>query len=660
MWSFTIALPKPGKPSNPDPANGATLSVQPLVLNWANSSNATNYDVYLDGGFVGNVSVSKWTLNQSLVTGSHTWQVVAKNASGNTVGPVWSFTIALSFELSNVSIVTAPGEVDQGGTVEGSGTITGTGSGTVEYKWKVIMPGGLVWKSVKLSTVMTDGSAGIPSYNGFPTSDLGEHKVLVRIISPNGPDDSLSNREFYTVIPDTIVGTKRAVVLVHGWCGWPDTFGKMKELLKGKGVDVRVFGYNGDGVGDVDNKREELTKFIRRDLRSLAARLGEFIDLEYGKSGNKKVDVVAGSMGGLLVRAWMAGLTDEIPDNVPYDNQIRRLVLAATPNFGTGFTLGSELKEFAEFAKLEEKCHEENRQVKKAQLSQFFYGSEFIKELNERWNKRVRKGIIKPGKIMLVIGCGFDDPFGLCESDGAVRAANAALQVESPVDYVVRYVNRRHRKVARIGDEEHETFQLITWFFGIEETKPTLPPTPQPTHGMIIVRLIEKGSLSKAPFSEAKVDKVEGYAGLRDFNKSPKKNSGDPTGWWTVFVGGFERDIEKIKWNIKVKLKRQRKYAVNNSDWLDDQVRVARGRPTITNRLPVEVLKLLPDLAIPGFGHEAPEPIAPKEKFDVGVAVQNYGQKTAFYSTTFFYLSPDKTRGSADICLKVKIDGIKS
>lgn len=95
-WSFTISCPLPAFPSSPNPANGATVSAAPTILNWSDTSGATSYDVYLDGTFRANVSVSQWTVNQTLTIGSHNWSIVAKNSCGSSPGPspVWSFTIS--------------------------------------------------------------------------------------------------------------------------------------------------------------------------------------------------------------------------------------------------------------------------------------------------------------------------------------------------------------------------------------------------------------------------------------------------------------------------------------------------------------------------------------------------------------------------------------
>jgi len=121
----------------------------------------------------------------------------------------WRPQLVVAYDLPTISGVsididpeTAEGDVEQGGTVVGDGTIMGTGTGEVEYYWMVRKPGGIFEPaSSLLSTQMTNGSATIPSFDGFPTSDIGEHKTWIRIQSPGGPDDSLSNEEFYTVVP---------------------------------------------------------------------------------------------------------------------------------------------------------------------------------------------------------------------------------------------------------------------------------------------------------------------------------------------------------------------------------------------------------------------------------------------------------------------------
>jgi hypothetical protein len=92
-WSFTYT-PVPVAPSAPTPGNTAVLYVPPAVLDWADATYATSYDVYLDGALLGNVAASKWTLTSApaLMT-PHTWHVVARNVSGSTSGANWTFEV---------------------------------------------------------------------------------------------------------------------------------------------------------------------------------------------------------------------------------------------------------------------------------------------------------------------------------------------------------------------------------------------------------------------------------------------------------------------------------------------------------------------------------------------------------------------------------------
>lgn len=80
--------------SSPTPASGATLTAKPALLDWADSANATSYDVYLDGVLKGNVTASQWSTSGVTISPnvSHSWQINAKNANGTTAGTTWTFS----------------------------------------------------------------------------------------------------------------------------------------------------------------------------------------------------------------------------------------------------------------------------------------------------------------------------------------------------------------------------------------------------------------------------------------------------------------------------------------------------------------------------------------------------------------------------------------
>jgi pimeloyl-ACP methyl ester carboxylesterase len=118
-----------------------------------------------------------------------------------------------------------------------------------------------------------------------------------------------------------VTETKLPVVLIHGIGGNCNSFGQMSDVLQRKGIEsVQCFAYDSrfaNTLITIEDLASEFGAYIRSLIRQL--------------QGTKQVDVIAHSMGGLIVRAWMAG---QINAAVPYNGEIRRLVLIATPNYG--------------------------------------------------------------------------------------------------------------------------------------------------------------------------------------------------------------------------------------------------------------------------------------------------------------------------------------
>ncbi len=101
-WSFTTLIPPPGAFTLLSPANGATGQATSGTLSWQASTNATAYDVYLDGNNPPTTVVSS---NQTATSYSYAglsnstayyWRVVAKNSTGTTsaTSSPWSFVTA--------------------------------------------------------------------------------------------------------------------------------------------------------------------------------------------------------------------------------------------------------------------------------------------------------------------------------------------------------------------------------------------------------------------------------------------------------------------------------------------------------------------------------------------------------------------------------------
>ena len=100
-WSFTASsLPLPGTPSGGTP-NGTIQTTKPFILDWADTPNASTYDVYLGTAAnlpLGTPSYTGLTSSQSPSISPPTdsvrqWRVVARNATGDTNGPLWTYTL---------------------------------------------------------------------------------------------------------------------------------------------------------------------------------------------------------------------------------------------------------------------------------------------------------------------------------------------------------------------------------------------------------------------------------------------------------------------------------------------------------------------------------------------------------------------------------------
>jgi hypothetical protein len=129
-------LPVPGTPASPNVADNSTISTRP-ALDWADASDATGYDVWIDGSFVQTVSTSSFTLPSSLIltpTTIHTWQIVSKNSSHRSWGPTWHFTIQpisadanLDGVVNTVDFTVLAGDFNKTGMGWMGGDFTGDG-----------------------------------------------------------------------------------------------------------------------------------------------------------------------------------------------------------------------------------------------------------------------------------------------------------------------------------------------------------------------------------------------------------------------------------------------------------------------------------------------------------------------------------------------------
>jgi pimeloyl-ACP methyl ester carboxylesterase len=291
------------------------------------------------------------------------------------------------------------------------------------------------------------------------------------------------------------------VVLVHGWCSDPTTFGSMRSLLSSKGSSVASpFDYS------AFTKPSQSPVSIEELATQFATHVNQVLDT-YNAT---QVDVVAHSMGALITRAWMAGMATV---KIPYEGQIRRLVTIGTPHYGSSpKTLGVLADLAAPFG----------GGCSTTQRDQLALGSHFITRLHDQW-KIFQEGPfrINSKDILYVAGtrdaedakyeCKSYDVFGNVGcSDGIVDISSAVLPT-SPGQQI-RYVDSKHSDavprpdrpgMADVDTEEHTTFRLVSSFLNdglvlsqccTSDSVGYNPPhlrSPGDDTGMIVLRLID-------------------------------------------------------------------------------------------------------------------------------------------------------------------------
>jgi hypothetical protein len=96
--TFAYAVPLPGKPGNPNPADGATNVPRHVVLSWTNGGLTTSCDLYFGTNasalvFQTNLDTTAWAAGTQPRGAIRFWRVDARHAAGVTTGGVWRFTV---------------------------------------------------------------------------------------------------------------------------------------------------------------------------------------------------------------------------------------------------------------------------------------------------------------------------------------------------------------------------------------------------------------------------------------------------------------------------------------------------------------------------------------------------------------------------------------
>ncbi len=166
----------------------------------------------------------------------------------------------------------------------------------------------------------------------------GEYNVTLSATSETGEERQTTLAVVVAAQPSVpLNATRPPVVLVNGWMtGFSlndscpiattsaDTFGNLAPYLVQDGVPV-VYLFDNCAV-DPGNT-----------IEALGADLGAFLNTIKYDSGAQvpQIDLVAHSMGGLIARAYLAGIQTNQTFQPPTPTLVRKLVLIATPNFGS-------------------------------------------------------------------------------------------------------------------------------------------------------------------------------------------------------------------------------------------------------------------------------------------------------------------------------------
>jgi hypothetical protein len=137
-------VPKPGgstpqapaAPSSPTPANGATTATS-LTLSWT-ATGATSYDVKFGTVNPPPVASTDQSAASFDVDGlgdgiTYYWQVIAKNSTGSTTGPVWSFTTQGGSGSTLPGVPANPSPANGASNTSTTPTLTWTSTGAESY-----------------------------------------------------------------------------------------------------------------------------------------------------------------------------------------------------------------------------------------------------------------------------------------------------------------------------------------------------------------------------------------------------------------------------------------------------------------------------------------------------------------------------------------------
>jgi hypothetical protein len=342
------------------------------------------------------------------------------------------------------------------------------------------------------------GRKGIPVFDVTAILGPGEHIVTLEVIDEHGLASVPTNQGGDD---DATVRIRIAelVILVHGFNSSPDGLGRTGEFLASPeimlGHPLTVVAYNYSGKTDlflslnpVEAVALDFASFLGHpEALSITGAPGPGL-LPDGSPYRGTANVLAHSLGGLVVRTYAAGLA-----NVRYRGEFKKLVMAGTPNYGL---LGASLARALS--------------LPNAQVREVAYGSPFIWKLHEAWSQAppvpAQNVLGIAGSVGSRQSCADRLGLGLDGStDGLVELTSVALASSSMQR--LEFVGYKHwegflkvkecavPQLVRATHPLHDTFRAVRSFFVPEiEMVPLIDPRPDGRRhlGMLLIRVQEQ------------------------------------------------------------------------------------------------------------------------------------------------------------------------
>jgi len=216
-------------------------------------------------------------------------------------------------------------------------------------------------------TISYDRSNQILTWNiGFlSANESGNATFKVKINNNAPPNTEINNTAYIRTESDPLIPSNSAitnvtplpVLLVHGYFSEPKMWNTMKLKLENEGYIVYCSDYApGSGKWNANGNIKEYAVILSKEIDDIKS-----------ETGVEKVDLVVHSMGGLISRWYTTH---------GYKNDVRKLIMIATPNHGSELCSDTYATMLSIFLNIPLDYH-----IGKAR-TQMIPGSTFLNELN--------------------------------------------------------------------------------------------------------------------------------------------------------------------------------------------------------------------------------------------------------------------------------------